>query len=254
MLTRRTATVTISAPDASTAAAFCSKLLYLPVPTMSRDVKVRPATIQVSLLAAIRASAFTAALVLMLRLAGDISRLGAQASHAFHNCRERLKLAVRKPEEEMRIVGIGSFVLTVLGAMPLAAQERAPAPGPQAEQEVVVRGESARREIERILREDSLTSIRPTPREVAETMAVIVRGNAPQDFWSAYQTHVLAWQRYADAIEQAPRDQGESNFGPEGAAEEAQQAIESTFVEVERIARRYGARLPAAPIDPRTVA
>ena len=44
IFTRRTATVTISAPDASTAAAFSSKLLYLPVPTISREVKVRPAT------------------------------------------------------------------------------------------------------------------------------------------------------------------------------------------------------------------
>ena len=42
MFTRRTATVTISAPDASTAAAFSSKLLYLPVPTISRELKVRP--------------------------------------------------------------------------------------------------------------------------------------------------------------------------------------------------------------------
>ena len=50
MFTRRTATVTISAPDASTAAAFSSKLLYLPVPTISREVKVRPATVQVSAL------------------------------------------------------------------------------------------------------------------------------------------------------------------------------------------------------------
>src|SRR5262245_57700519 len=49
ILTRRTATVTISAPDASSAAAFCSKSLYLPVPTISREVKVRPATVQVSL-------------------------------------------------------------------------------------------------------------------------------------------------------------------------------------------------------------
>jgi hypothetical protein len=47
-LTRRTATVTISAPEASTAAAFCSKFLYLPVPTISREVKVRPATVHVS--------------------------------------------------------------------------------------------------------------------------------------------------------------------------------------------------------------
>jgi hypothetical protein len=48
MLTRRTATVTISAPEASTAAAFCSKLLYLPVPTISRDAKLCPATDQPS--------------------------------------------------------------------------------------------------------------------------------------------------------------------------------------------------------------
>src|SRR6187549_3196057 len=46
MFTRRTATVTISAPDASTAAAFCSKSLYLPVPTISRELKLRPATCQ----------------------------------------------------------------------------------------------------------------------------------------------------------------------------------------------------------------
>src|SRR5438309_7190192 len=50
MFTRRTATVTISAPEASTAAAFCSRLLYLPVPTIRRDVKVRPATLQQSAL------------------------------------------------------------------------------------------------------------------------------------------------------------------------------------------------------------
>ena len=48
MFTRRTATVTISAPEASTAAAFSSRLLYLPVPTISREVKVRPATVHVS--------------------------------------------------------------------------------------------------------------------------------------------------------------------------------------------------------------
>ena len=44
----RTATVTISAPAASTAAAFCSKSLYLPVPTIRRDLNVRPATVHVS--------------------------------------------------------------------------------------------------------------------------------------------------------------------------------------------------------------
>src|SRR5215470_270886 len=48
ILTRLTATVTISAPDASTAAAFSSRLLYLPVPTMRRELNVLPATVQVS--------------------------------------------------------------------------------------------------------------------------------------------------------------------------------------------------------------
>src|SRR3954462_6664046 len=52
MLTRRTATVTISAPEASTAAAFWAKSLYLPVPTISREAKVRPATCQMSSISA----------------------------------------------------------------------------------------------------------------------------------------------------------------------------------------------------------
>jgi len=47
-LTRRTATVTISAPLASMAARVSSKSLYLPVPTSSREVKRRPATSKVS--------------------------------------------------------------------------------------------------------------------------------------------------------------------------------------------------------------
>src|SRR2546425_6222064 len=40
--TRRTATVTISAPDASIARVIVSLSGYLPVPTMSRDWNVRP--------------------------------------------------------------------------------------------------------------------------------------------------------------------------------------------------------------------
>src|SRR5215468_387327 len=42
-LTRRTATVTMSAPEAACARAISSKLRYLPVPTISRDLKARPA-------------------------------------------------------------------------------------------------------------------------------------------------------------------------------------------------------------------
>src|SRR6187402_1753207 len=43
MLTRRTATVTISAPDTSTACRVWANEAYLPVPTMSRDRKLLPA-------------------------------------------------------------------------------------------------------------------------------------------------------------------------------------------------------------------
>jgi hypothetical protein len=45
---RRTATVTICAPLASMARAVCCMSLYLPVPTKSRDVKLRPATVKLS--------------------------------------------------------------------------------------------------------------------------------------------------------------------------------------------------------------
>ena len=42
-LTRRTATVTISAPEASMAARVCGPSLYFPVPTIRRDLNERPA-------------------------------------------------------------------------------------------------------------------------------------------------------------------------------------------------------------------
>ena len=145
----------------------------------------------------------------------------------------------------MRILALPALALMALTA-PVIAQTPS--------DDIVVRGAAARQEIERILREDNLDSSRLTPREVAETMAGIARGRAPEDFWTAYQTHVQAWQRYAEAIEQAPRQQGESTFGAEGEAGEAQTAIQTTFEEVERIARRYGARLPAAPVDVRNIA
>src|SRR3954451_8624980 len=90
MLTRRTATVTISAPEAATAAAFCSKLLYLPVPTMSREVKLLPATVQPSFApargAAIRPSAFTSIDPFVRGLeTADIVRIATGVSHGFQN-------------------------------------------------------------------------------------------------------------------------------------------------------------------------
>lgn len=97
--------------------------------------------------------------------------------------------------------------------------------------DIVVRGDVARMEIERILEADNVDTSRLGAREVAETIDRIKRGRAPDDFWAAYRAHVEAWNRLARAT---------------GPVEEALagQAIEASFDEVERIARLYRARLP----------
>jgi hypothetical protein len=100
--------------------------------------------------------------------------------------------------------------------------------------DIVVRGDTARKEIERILQADNLDTSRLGAREVAEAMGRIERGRAPDDFWAAYRAHVAAWRRLA-----------ESSGSLERAL--AEQAIEASFDEVERIARRYRARLPTPP-------
>jgi len=130
-----------------------------------------------------------------------------------------------------------------------------PAQGTAQDSDIVVRGDTARTEIERILNADNLDTARLSPREVADQVARIERGRAPEDFWSAYQLHVRAWARFADSIDRAQRAQGESTFG-EGMeeVEAAERAIGTTFDEVERIARRYGARLPRPPVDTQTIA
>jgi hypothetical protein len=123
------------------------------------------------------------------------------------------------------------------------------------DQEVVVRGETPRAEIERILNADNLDTSRLSPRDVAGIMAAIPRGHAPEDFWTAYQAHVEAWARLADVTDQAQQPQAESAFaGAQDALAGAAAAIGTTFEEVERIARLYHARLPAPLVDPRTIA
>ncbi len=111
-------------------------------------------------------------------------------------------------------------------ALPTSAQEA----------ELVVRGEVARVEIERVLAADNLDTVGLTAREVAGRMARIERGRAPHDFWLVYRAHLLAWQRVAQA---------EAANGSRPVSRQYLQAIDSTFDEVERIARRYGAHLPA---------
>src|SRR5690242_4140670 len=59
MFTRRTATVTMSAPDASCARRITVKDEYFPVPTMSRDRNSRPAITRVSSIVGSRALSAT---------------------------------------------------------------------------------------------------------------------------------------------------------------------------------------------------
>jgi hypothetical protein len=114
--------------------------------------------------------------------------------------------------------------------------------------EVSVRGSAARPAIERILTADNLDIDRLSPREVADTMAEIPRGRAPEKFWSAYQKHVRAWQDYADAQDKsrAVKSPVDIDHLPDGIAiADARKRINSTFDEVEVIAREYRARVPA---------
>jgi hypothetical protein len=124
-----------------------------------------------------------------------------------------------------------------LAALPAIASA-APQPPSTHDDEIVVRGSVARAEIERILGADNLDTVARPPRDVADTMARIPRGRAPADFWRSYERHLDAWEHFAQASD-SPDDW-------ERIA--AERALNTTFDEVERIARRYGAHMP----QPRT--
>ena len=123
--------------------------------------------------------------------------------------------------------------LALLAALALLAVQAPQAVAAQAP-DIVVRADVARAEIERILDADNLDTSRLGAEDVAEAMSGIERGRAPKDFWTAYQAHVAAWKRLAQATEIAERRQADVE-------------IETSFDEVERIARRYRARLPVPP-------
>jgi hypothetical protein len=137
-------------------------------------------------------------------------------------------------EEGLRLIRLALLALLALAA-PAAVTAQEP--------DIVVRGDVARHEIERILAADNVDTSKLSEREVADAIRGVERGRAPQDFWLAYRAHVLAWERLADAAERIRGDKGESFFEAEERVK-AEQAIDATFDEVERIARSYGARLP----------
>jgi len=107
-----------------------------------------------------------------------------------------------------------------------------------AQSDIVVRADVAKSEIERILNADNLDTISMDPRDIADAIAAIPRGRAPFDFWQAYQKHVAAWE---DMAALADRRGGEAD---DGELDSADRVINRTFEEVERIARKYGARMP----------
>ncbi len=109
---------------------------------------------------------------------------------------------------------------------------------------IIVQANGAQKEIERILDLDNLEVELLHPRDVAAAMASIRKGRAPSDFWVAYQSHVKAWQRYATASGSPLSLTIEPTKDDFAGRAEARLAIDSTFDEVERIARRYGARIP----------
>jgi hypothetical protein len=132
--------------------------------------------------------------------------------------------------------------LAVLALVPTAAAGAQP----QGQSDIVVRGSVARAEIERVLEADNVDTVKLSTMAVWQIISAIPRGRAPEDFWRAYQAHVGAWEERA-ALEQ----QGAAAPLEELIA--AERRINRTFDEVERIARRYGANMPAPPVDTSTI-
>lgn len=115
-----------------------------------------------------------------------------------------------------------------------------------------VRGTAVQRmEIERILEADNLDVERLTTDQILQTMRGIPRGRAPGDFWAAYEAHIRAWEQFAAAEARVQRlgDSAKPSVveRAEAALAAGEAAIESSFAEVLRIARLYGARVPTPP-------
>lgn len=142
----------------------------------------------------------------------------------------------------MRILPLIGFALLALTGVPVAAQ-----PSDQA----VIRGNAVTRsEIGRILAADNVDVRGLSPRQVFDKIRAVPRGRAPNEFWTAYQAHVRAWEAAAAATERMERLANAKPILRTDAATdlaEAYEAVESTFNEVERVARGYGVDMPVPP-------
>ncbi len=88
-----------------------------------------------------------------------------------------------------------------------------------------------RAEIERILREDLQAGSSDGNAEVLAGMEAIQRGQAPDDFWDAYQAHVGQGRRVLRLENSVIRE----------AAEAAEELYWDSYRDLVKIARRYGA-------------
>jgi hypothetical protein len=138
---------------------------------------------------------------------------------------------------------LGPLLLALLvapaAADPIAAHDEAEA----------IRNDQ-QREIARILEADNLDPSALSAREVAAAIARIPRGQAPDDFWAAYQAHVRAWRISAAAGEKLASIADSKYAERESAMTqvmEAEIAISATFAEVARIAESYGVAMPVPP-------
>lgn len=142
----------------------------------------------------------------------------------------------------MRILSLIGFALLVLAGAPAAAQPSDP---------TVMRGDAVTRaEIGRILAADNVDVRGLSPLQIFDRIRAIPRGRAPNEFWTAYQAHVRAWEAAAVATERMERLASAKPILRTDAATdvaEAYEAVESTFSEVERVARSYGVDMPVPP-------
>ncbi|HYJ30385.1 MAG TPA: hypothetical protein VEW25_08610 [Allosphingosinicella sp.] len=141
---------------------------------------------------------------------------------------------------------IAPALLAVLAA-PAALADPIAAHGEQEEMRRI-----DRQEIARILAADNVDATRLPAIDVAAAVRHIPRGEAPDDFWTAYQAHVRAWERSAAAEERLQRLAEGKPVPLEEIFTEllaAEAAVGETFDAVRRIAEAYGVPMPTPPAE-----
>src|SRR5580692_968811 len=120
-LTRRTATVTMSAPEAAWARRISSKLRYFPVPTIKRELKARPAITSWSAITILRISLYSARTAQRAIPAGPQCPRAAPRGHT-RNPRQPLGLVLRPGLFHVCIQPRDHILITLFDHAPLHFQ------------------------------------------------------------------------------------------------------------------------------------